>query len=66
MSNTLDFTFSDLVAGYITGYDPGTDIVELNTSDGRPYSVKLTDTTVAEMLRNLGEGTTTPPRNCAG
>ncbi|MET0426192.1 MAG: AGE family epimerase/isomerase [Actinoplanes sp.] len=56
MSNALDFTFSDLVAGYVTGYDPHTDIVDLNTSDGRPYSVKLTDTTVAEMVRNLGEG----------
>jgi len=56
VSNALDFTFSDLVAGYVTGYDPDTDIVELNTSDGRPYSVTLTDTTVAEMIRNLGEG----------
>jgi mannose/cellobiose epimerase-like protein (N-acyl-D-glucosamine 2-epimerase family) len=56
VSNTLDFTFSDLIAGYVTSYDPGTDIVELSTSDGRPYSVTLTSTTVAEMLRNLGEG----------
>jgi mannose/cellobiose epimerase-like protein (N-acyl-D-glucosamine 2-epimerase family) len=51
----LDFTFSDLIAGYITSYDPGSDLVEVNTSDGRPYRVKLTPNTVAEMLRNLGE-----------
>jgi mannose/cellobiose epimerase-like protein (N-acyl-D-glucosamine 2-epimerase family) len=55
VSNTLDFTFSDLVAGYITGYEPGTDVVELHTSDGRPFTVKLTANTVGEMLRNLGE-----------
>jgi len=55
VSNALDFTFSDLVAGYITGYDPSTDLVDLHTSDGRPYTVKLTQNTVAEMLRNLGE-----------
>ena len=55
MTNALDFTFSDLIAGYITGYDPDADLVELHTSDGRPYTAKLTANTVAEMLRNLGE-----------
>ena len=25
-----------LIAGYVTGYDPDTDVFELNTSDGRP------------------------------
>ena len=29
MTNALDFTFSDLIAGYITGYDPNADLVEL-------------------------------------
>ncbi|GIE77962.1 hypothetical protein Aph02nite_39120 [Actinoplanes philippinensis] len=53
--NELNFTFSDLVAGYVTGFDPSTDTVTLNTSDGRPYAARLTPTTVAEMLRNLGE-----------
>jgi hypothetical protein len=55
VSNALDFTFSDLIAGYLTGFDPDTDIAELHTSDGRPYSVKLTANTVGEMVRNLGE-----------
>ena len=54
-ANALAFTFSDLVAGYITNYDPATDQVELRTSDGRPFVARLTATTVAEMLRNLGE-----------
>ncbi|MBW6435015.1 AGE family epimerase/isomerase [Actinoplanes hulinensis] len=53
--NQITFTFSDLVAGYVTGYDPDTDTVGLRTSDGRPFAARLTSTTVAEMLRNLGE-----------
>ena len=55
MSNSLDFTFSDLIAGYVTSYHEGTDTLELVTSDNRPYLVKLTGNTVAEMVRNLGE-----------
>ena len=58
MSNAIDFTFSDLIAGYITSYSPQTDTLEMRTSDGRPYTVRLTATTVAEMLRNLGEAYT--------
>jgi mannose/cellobiose epimerase-like protein (N-acyl-D-glucosamine 2-epimerase family)/anti-anti-sigma regulatory factor len=53
--NEIDFTFSDLIAGYVTGFDPDTDTVGLHTSDGRPFAARLTPTTVAEMLRNLGE-----------
>ena len=55
MSNTLDFTFSDLIAGYITSYHEPSDTLELVTSDNRPFTVKLTGNTVAEMVRNLGE-----------
>ena len=55
MPNAVDFTFSDLVAGYVTGYDAATDTVGLRTSDGRLYQAQLTSTTVAEMLRNLGD-----------
>src|SRR5207248_5591615 len=51
----LDFTFSDLIAGYVKGYDAGSDTLSMVTSDNRPYTVKLTNNTVAEMLRNLGE-----------
>jgi mannose/cellobiose epimerase-like protein (N-acyl-D-glucosamine 2-epimerase family) len=54
-ANELNFTFSDLVAGYITSYDPNSEQVELRTSDGRPYVAKLTSNTVGEMVRNLGE-----------
>ncbi|MBT8227805.1 MAG: AGE family epimerase/isomerase [Dactylosporangium sp.] len=55
MPNALDFTFSDLIAGYVTSFDPATDTFGLETSDGRPFTVTLTSTTVAELLRNLGD-----------
>jgi mannose/cellobiose epimerase-like protein (N-acyl-D-glucosamine 2-epimerase family) len=54
--NRLDFTFSDLVAGYVTGFDPLTDRFTVKTSDGRNYEIGLTPTTYAEVIRNLGEG----------
>jgi mannose/cellobiose epimerase-like protein (N-acyl-D-glucosamine 2-epimerase family) len=54
--NKLDFTFSDLIAGYVTGFDATTDRFTVKTSDGRPYEVGLTPNTYAEIVRNLGEG----------
>lgn len=54
--NALDFTFSDLVAGYVTDYDSATDMLTMKTSDGRPYAVHLSANCYAELMRNLGEG----------
>lgn len=51
---TVDFTFSDTVAGYVAAYCDRT--VHLNTLDGRTIRVHLTDSTSAELIRNLGEG----------
>ncbi|MCK2220663.1 AGE family epimerase/isomerase [Actinomadura sp. ATCC 31491] len=48
-----DYTFSDLVAGYVTGFEHGE--IRLRTNDGRPLRVRLTGTTSAEFVRNLGE-----------
>lgn len=50
-----DFSFSDLVAGYVTSYDPDQGAIVLRTSDGRLVQVRLTTTTAADFLRNLGE-----------
>jgi hypothetical protein len=50
-----DFSFSDLVAGYVTGYDPDRREVDLRTSGGTAVRVRLSDVTSAEFLRNLGE-----------
>jgi mannose/cellobiose epimerase-like protein (N-acyl-D-glucosamine 2-epimerase family)/anti-anti-sigma regulatory factor len=52
--NNVDFTFSDLVAGYVTSYD-GKQAFALKTRDGRRFCVKLTPTVFAEYVRNLGE-----------
>jgi mannose/cellobiose epimerase-like protein (N-acyl-D-glucosamine 2-epimerase family) len=51
----VSFEFSDLIAGYVTGFDFRHDLIALQTSDGREFRVKLTKTTFGEMLRNLGE-----------
>lgn len=56
MANAIDFTFSDLIAGYITQYDRDRDTFGIKTSDDRQYTIYLTSTTYAELIRNLGQG----------
>lgn len=56
--NNVDFSFSDLIAGYVTSFtaekgDFGT--FELETTDGRNFEVTLTSETYAELVRNLGD-----------
>ncbi len=53
--NQLTFTFSDLVAGYVTRFDKTAQTFGLRTSDGREYTAQLTPTVFAELVRNLGE-----------
>ena len=56
--NNIDFSFSDLIAGYVTKFEPQKGvggIFGLKTSDGRDYEVALTPNTYAELVRNLGE-----------
>jgi len=54
--NSLDFTFSDLITGYVTDFSRDNDEFGLKTSDGREYRVKFSANTYAEVIRNLGEG----------
>ncbi|MBK8026150.1 MAG: AGE family epimerase/isomerase [Chloroflexi bacterium] len=54
--NNFDFTFSDLVAGYVSHFNRAERIVTLSTSDGRQYTGKLTDNIYARFSQNLGEG----------
>ncbi len=49
-----DFTFSDLVAGYVQSYDPDSGRLELRSSDGRVTPARLGSDMSAEFLRNLG------------
>ncbi|HUR36101.1 MAG TPA: AGE family epimerase/isomerase [Vicinamibacterales bacterium] len=53
--NEMRFTFSDSIAGYIASAEPAEGRFVLTTSDGRNFTVNLTDTTSAELLRNLNE-----------
>ncbi|MDH5639302.1 MAG: AGE family epimerase/isomerase [Nitrospinota bacterium] len=50
-----NFEFSDTIAGYVTTFDFTKGVFALKTSDGRDFNVKFSDTTYAEMTRNLGE-----------
>jgi mannose/cellobiose epimerase-like protein (N-acyl-D-glucosamine 2-epimerase family) len=54
MSAELDFTFSDTVAGYVTGYDHERALLDLRTSDGKTLRADTSSLTNAEFLRNLG------------
>jgi len=54
--NTLDFTFSDLISGYVTSYDEAQKLIGIKTSDKRQYEAKLTANTYAKQTQNLGEG----------
>ena len=51
----VDFTFSDTIAGYVTGYDDETDSFGLRTSDGREFQAYFTKNTYAQAMRNFGE-----------
>ncbi len=55
MTNQINFTFSDLIAGYITNYDVTNKAFGLKTSDDRQFTVALTPTVYGELVRNLGE-----------
>ncbi len=55
MTTNVDFTFSDTIAGYVTGYDDETDSFGLRTSDGREFQAYLTKNTYAQAMRNFGE-----------
>ncbi|HEX5120958.1 MAG TPA: AGE family epimerase/isomerase [Pseudonocardiaceae bacterium] len=55
VTTDLGFSFTDLVAGYVTAYDDDRGIVDLATSDGQAVRAELTPTTSAEFLRNLGD-----------
>jgi mannose/cellobiose epimerase-like protein (N-acyl-D-glucosamine 2-epimerase family) len=53
--NQVDFTFSDLIAGYVTGFDRSLDVYTVKTSGGKEYQIKLKSNTYAQLLRNLGD-----------
>jgi len=52
----VDFTFSDLVAGYVKGFDQTTDSYVVTTPGGKDVAVSIGVNCYAEVVRNLGEG----------
>ncbi|MEB3341003.1 AGE family epimerase/isomerase [Okeania sp.] len=55
MTIPVEFTFSDLIAGYVTKFDSTTDIFGIKTTDGREFQAKLTPTSYAKIIQNLDE-----------
>ncbi len=51
----MRFTFSDTIAGYVTEFEPATDMVTVRTSDGRNFRIRLADNVYANVVRNFGE-----------
>ena len=56
MTTKVDFSFSDLIAGYVTEYDADSDVFGLKTSDGREFKVKLSPMAYAKLIQNFDEG----------
>jgi hypothetical protein len=53
--NQINFTFSDTIAGYVTGFDRDADTFGLRTTDGREYTVKFAPGTYAWIANNFEE-----------
>ncbi|BAW97667.1 unknown protein [[Synechococcus] sp. NIES-970] len=56
MSSTTSFSFSDLIAGYVTSFNESEDTFGLKTSDGREFLVKLSAMAYAKIIQNFEEG----------
>jgi mannose/cellobiose epimerase-like protein (N-acyl-D-glucosamine 2-epimerase family) len=53
--NSLNFTFSDTIAGYVASLDEGKRTFILKTSDDREYRVYVADNAYAELMRNSND-----------
>ena len=53
--NATDFTFSDMIAGYVVGTHLTSGAFTLRTADGRQFDIGISPSAYARFLRNLGE-----------
>src|SRR5687767_11815916 len=53
--DSMRFSFSDTIAGYVTGYDTANDTFGLKTTDGREYQVKFALNTFGWIINDLNE-----------
>jgi mannose/cellobiose epimerase-like protein (N-acyl-D-glucosamine 2-epimerase family) len=51
----INFSFSDTIAGYVTGYDKDVDGFNIMTSDSKEFTVKLSKKAYAWIANNLNE-----------
>jgi len=51
----VDFTFSDTIAGYVSGWDAAARSFTITTPDGRDFEAHLTPASYARYVFNLGE-----------
>ncbi|GGL60540.1 hypothetical protein GCM10010129_00080 [Streptomyces fumigatiscleroticus] len=54
-SRSVDFTFSDTIAGRVSDFDGRARVFTMRTADGRSFDVSLDGHPSAELLHNLGE-----------
>ena len=54
-ADKMQFEFTDLIAGYVSGFNESEKCFTLTTTDKRSFPVLLTDTTFARLMRNLDE-----------
>ncbi|MDG4858848.1 AGE family epimerase/isomerase [Streptomyces sp. T-3] len=54
-TGTVNFTFSDTIAGRVTGFDKAARTFTVRTADGRAFEIALDGGPSAELLHNLGE-----------
>jgi mannose/cellobiose epimerase-like protein (N-acyl-D-glucosamine 2-epimerase family) len=55
MTETIKFTVSDTIAGYVVSYDEDQNSFVLRTTDGRDFTVYVTPTTGGNVTRNFGD-----------
>ena len=53
--NSIDYTFSDTIAGYVVVFDKDSDSFTIETTDKRQYTVKLKSNTYGWVANNLEE-----------
>jgi mannose/cellobiose epimerase-like protein (N-acyl-D-glucosamine 2-epimerase family) len=55
MTDTIKFTLSDTIAGYVVSYDEDQNTFVLRTTDGRDFTIYVTPTTGGSVVRNFND-----------
>ena len=63
--DVMAFSFSDTIAGYVKRYDRNADTFAIETTDGREFTVALTDRPTPSSCATWASPTSTAPGRCA-